>query len=173
LITDENGKIIKELMRNPAGYFRYTLLPGDKAQMAKISATDPWLKALKLSKDKSELLIIENIYYPSGSFDVLPEAEVVINKAIEALKSNPKLRIEVQAHTDAVAGDDYNMELSQKRSNTVVAFMVANGIDKRRLLAKGFGETQLSNKCVNGFECSDAEHKQNRRTVFKISYVGN
>ena len=173
LVTDENGKIIKQLMRNPAGYFRYTLLQADKAQMAKISATDPWLKALKLSKDKSELLIIENIYYPSGSFDVLPEAEVVINKAIEALKSNPKLRIEVQSHTDAIAGDDYNMELSQKRSNTVIAFMVANGIDKRRLLAKGFGETQLSNKCVNGFECSDAEHKQNRRTVFKISYVGN
>ena len=74
LITDENGKIIKELMKNPAGYFRYTLLPADKAQLVKISAVDPWLKALKLSKDKSEMLIIENIYYPSGSFEILPEA---------------------------------------------------------------------------------------------------
>ena len=47
------------------------------------------------------------------------------------------------------------------------------GIDKSRLSAKGYGESQLSNRCANGVECSDAEHKQNRRTVFKISYVGN
>ena len=173
LITDENGKIIKELMRNPAGYFRYTLLPGDKAQLIKISAVDPWLKALKLSKDKSEMLIIENIYYLSGSFEILPEAEVVLAKAIEALKSNAKLVIEVQAHTDAVASDEYNMELSQKRATTAMEYIASKGIDKKRLSAKGFGETQLTNKCVNGAECSDAEHKQNRRTVFKISYVGN
>ncbi|HEY0029239.1 MAG TPA: tetratricopeptide repeat protein [Bacteroidia bacterium] len=173
LITDENGKIIKELMRNPSGYFQYRLLPADKAQLVKISATDPWLKALKLSKDKSEMLIIENVYYASGSFDILPEAEVLIDKAVEALKSNAKLIIEVQAHTDAVAGDEYNMELSQKRAKTVVEYMTAKGIDKRRVTGKGFGETELTNKCVNGFECSDAEHKQNRRTVFKISYIGN
>lgn len=173
LITDENGKIIKELMRNPAGYFRYTLLPADRTQLVKISAVDPWMKALKLSKDKPEMLIIENIYYPSGSFEILPEAEAVLSKSIEALKSNPKLVIEVQAHTDAVASDEYNMDLSQKRATTVMDYMIAKGIDKKRLTAKGFGETQLTNKCVNGAECSDAEHKQNRRTVFKISYVGN
>ncbi len=173
LITDENGKIIKELMRNPAGYFKYTLLPSDRTQLIKISAIDPWLKALKLSKDKSEMVIIENIYYPSGSFDILPEAEVVLAKAIEALNGNPKLVIEVQAHTDAVASDEYNMELSQKRATTAMEYIATKGIDKKRLTAKGFGESQLTNKCVNGVECSDAEHKQNRRTVFKISYLGN
>ena len=173
LITDENGKIVKELRKNPDGYFRFELLPADKIQLSKISEVDPWLKALKLSKDKTEMVIIENIYYPSGSWDILPEAEVVINKAIDALKSNPKLTIEVQSHTDAVAGDDFNMELSQKRANKVVDFMVAKGIDKKRLTAKGFGETQLINHCANGVECSDAEHKQNRRTAFKINYAGN
>ncbi|MGZ4073133.1 MAG: OmpA family protein, partial [Bacteroidia bacterium] len=173
LITDENGKIVKELRKNPDGYFKYELLASDKIQLSKISEVDPWLKALKLSKDKTEMLIIENIYYPSGSWDILPDAEIVINKAIDALKSNPKLTIEVQSHTDAIAGDDFNMELSQKRANTVVDYMVAKGIDKKRLTAKGFGETQLINHCTNGVECSDAEHKQNRRTVFKINYIGN
>ena len=173
LVTDEKGKIIKELTRNPAGYFKYELLPADKAQLTMISEVDPWLKALKLSKDRTEMVIIENIYYPSGSWDILPEAEVVLGKAIDALKSNPKIAIEVQSHTDAVAGDDYNMELSQKRANTVVEYMVAKGIERKRLTAKGFGETQLTNHCTNGVECSDAEHKQNRRTVFKINYIGN
>ncbi|MFL5765008.1 MAG: tetratricopeptide repeat protein [Bacteroidia bacterium] len=173
LITDENGKIIKELMRNPAGYFTYTLLPADRASLTAISAVDPWLKALKLSKEKPEMAIIENIYYQSGSFEILPEAQPVIQKAIDALNSNPKLVIEVQSHTDAVASDEYNMDLSQKRANTVVEYMASKGIDRKRMTAKGFGETQLINKCANGVECSDAEHKQNRRTVFKISYVGN
>jgi outer membrane protein OmpA-like peptidoglycan-associated protein/tetratricopeptide (TPR) repeat protein len=173
LITDENGKIIKELMKNPAGYFVYSLLPADRVFLTKISAADPWLKALKLNKDKPEMAIIENIYYQSGAFDILPEAQPVIQKAIDALNSNPKLVIEIQSHTDAVAGDEYNMELSQKRANTVLEYMASKGIDKKRLTAKGFGETQLINKCVNGVECSDAEHKQNRRTVFKISYVGS
>jgi tetratricopeptide (TPR) repeat protein/outer membrane protein OmpA-like peptidoglycan-associated protein len=173
LVTDENGKIVKELRKNPDGYFRFELLPSDKIQLTKISEVDPWLKALKLSKDKTEMLIIENIYYPSGKWDILPEGEIVLNKAIEALNSNPKLAIEVQSHTDAIAGDDFNMELSQKRANAAVDYIVSKGIDKKRLTAKGFGETQLTNHCTNGVECSDAEHKQNRRTVFKINYVGN
>jgi outer membrane protein OmpA-like peptidoglycan-associated protein len=172
LITDENGKIIKELMKNPSGYFQYTLLPSDRSVLEKISVVDPWLKTMKLSKTKSEMTIIENIYYPSGSFEILPEAAAIIDRAIEALKSNPKLAIEIQSHTDAVAGDDYNMELSQKRANTVLDYIASKGIEKRRLTAKGFGESQLTNKCLNGVECSDAEHKQNRRTVFVINYIG-
>ncbi|MBL7882533.1 MAG: OmpA family protein [Bacteroidia bacterium] len=173
LVTDENGKIIRELTKNPQGYFKYELLQSEKVQLSKISAVDPWLKALTLSKDKKEMMIIENIYYQSGSWEIMPEAEVVLTKAIDALKANSKLTIEVQSHTDAVAGDDYNMELSQKRASTAVDYMVSKGIDKKRLSAKGFGESQLTNKCVNGVECSDAEHKQNRRTVFKINYSGN
>ncbi len=173
LVTDENGKIIRELTKNPQGYFRYEILPTEKMQLSKISAVDPWLKALNLSKTKNEMAIIENIYYQSGSWEIMADAESVLVKAIDALKANPKLAMEVQSHTDAVAGDDYNMELSQKRANAVIDYLVTKGIDKKRLTAKGFGETQLINKCVNGVECSDAEHKQNRRTVFKINYVGN
>jgi outer membrane protein OmpA-like peptidoglycan-associated protein len=89
------------------------------------------------------------------------------------MQSNPKITMEVQSHTDAVAGDDYNMELSQKRATKVIEYMIAKGADKKRLTAKGFGESQLSNRCTNDVECSDAEHKQNRRTVFKINYFGN
>ena len=172
VITDEKGKIIKELIRSEGGLFEFKLLPPEKNEMEKMAVSDPWLKTLNLSKEKKEVIIIENIYYPSGSAEVLPEAEVIIQKAIDAMKANAKIKLEVQSHTDAIAGDDYNMELSQKRATTVVAYMVSKGIDKTRLTAKGFGETKLTNRCANGVDCSDAEHKQNRRTVFKINYVG-
>jgi outer membrane protein OmpA-like peptidoglycan-associated protein len=172
-ITDEKGSIIKELSKNSFGYFKYEMLTSDKMQLSEISAIDPWMKAFSLSKDKNEIFIIENIYYPSNSIEILPEAEVVIAKAVSALQNNPKLSMEVQSHTDALASDEYNMDLSQRRATAVITYMISKGIDKKRLSAKGFGETQLTNRCANGVECSDAEHKQNRRTVFKINYTGN
>ncbi|MEO8762154.1 MAG: OmpA family protein, partial [Bacteroidia bacterium] len=110
------------------------------------------------------------IYYESGSYKILPAAETILAKTIESMKKNPTLLLEVQSHTDATAGDEYNMDLSQKRANTVVDYLVSKGIDKKRLTAKGYGETQLTNKCANGVDCSDEEHRQNRRTVFKLSY---
>lgn len=50
----------------------------------------------------------------------------------------------------------------------MVDYIQSKGIDKKRLIAKGMGETALTNHCANGVDCSDAEHKQNRRTVFKL-----
>ncbi|HXB42036.1 MAG TPA: tetratricopeptide repeat protein [Bacteroidia bacterium] len=173
IVTDEKGKIIKEIVKNTEGVFKFNLLQSEKMMMSKISVEDfdPWVKLGGLNSGKKEIEIIENIYYESGSAKILPEAEVILKKAVDALNKNPKLVLEVQSHTDATAGDEYNMELSQKRANMVVEYLVAQGIDKKRLTARGFGETQLSNRCGNGVDCSDEEHKQNRRTVFKLSYA--
>jgi len=171
IVTDEKGKVIKEITKNAEGVFKFTLLQSERMMLSKISVEDfdPWVKLGGLSINKKEMEIIENIYYESGSAKILPEAETILNKAVNAMKANPKLLLEVQSHTDATAGDEYNMDLSQKRANIVVDYLVANGIDKKRLTAKGFGETQVSNRCGNNVDCSDEEHKQNRRTVFKLT----
>jgi len=170
IITDIRGKIIKEISKGVFGYFIYQPLNTERTLIASISEPDPWLKAIKLDKMNPQLVIIDNLYYESGAFQMMPAFEPELNKAIQAMKSNPGLVMEIQSHTDAVAGDDYNMELSQKRANAVVEYMISKGVDKKRLTAKGYGETQLINRCANGVECSDAEHKQNRRTVFKLNY---
>jgi len=169
-VTDENGKIIKEITKNNEGVFKFKFLESERAMMVTLAEDDfdPWLN-LKF-KNKKEIEIIENIYYESGSYKILPAAEIILAKTIESMKKNPTLLLEVQSHTDATAGDEYNMDLSQKRANTVVDYLVSKGIDKKRLTAKGLGETQLINKCANGVDCSDEEHRQNRRTVFKLSY---
>ena len=170
-VTDEHGKIIKEIIKDAEGVFKFKLLESERAMLSTISVEDfdPWTH-LKFSGAKKEIEIIENIYYESGSYKILPAAEAVLAKTISAMKANPTLLLEVQSHTDATAGDEYNMELSQKRANTVVEYLISKGVEKKRLTAKGFGETQLANKCANGVECSDEEHRQNRRTVFKLSY---
>jgi len=170
-VTDEGGKIIKEIVKNPEGIFKFKLLESERASLSTLAAEDfdPWAN-LKFTATKKQIEIIENIYYESGSFKIPTSAEPILAKAIEAMKANPTLLLEVQSHTDATAGDEYNMDLSQKRANAVVDYIVSKGIVKKRLTAKGFGETQLTNKCANGVDCSDEEHRQNRRTVFKLIY---
>ena len=61
------------------------------------------------------------------------------------------------------------MELSSKRANTAVNYIIKNGIPENRISGKGYGETQLINNCGNGIVCSEEEHAKNRRTEFKVS----
>jgi outer membrane protein OmpA-like peptidoglycan-associated protein len=58
--------------------------------------------------------------------------------------------------------------LSQKRSESAVAYIVSQGISQDRIIAKGYGESQLVNECDDGVPCTAEQHRQNRRTEFKI-----
>lgn len=170
VITNASGQIIKTIQKNQYGMFEYQLLETEKTQMSSISEPDPWMKITNLSSEKKHLEIIENIYYESGSATLPKAGEELLMKAVEALKSNPKLTLEIESHTDAIAGDDFNLYLSQKRASTVAEYIIQKGIDPKRLISKGMGETMIVNHCANGIDCSDGEHKQNRRTVFKLNY---
>src|SRR4030095_5394673 len=93
----------------------------------------------------------------------------VMDKVITVLQSNSKLSIELSSHTDSRASDEFNLSLSKKRAQFAVDYIVSKGIDKKRMKAVGFGETKLLNKCANNIDCSDDDHKMNRRTEFKIT----
>lgn len=84
------------------------------------------------------------------------------------LKKYSKLIIEIRSHTDARDNDDYNLKLSNNRAKSTVEWFVKNGINTSRITGKGYGETQLVNKCTNGVKCSEEEHQLNRRTEFVI-----
>ncbi len=112
--------------------------------------------------------VMENIFYDFDKWDILPESAVELDKLVKIMKDNPGWKVELGSHTDSRGSDDYNMKLSQKRSDSAVAYIVDHGISKNRITAKGYGETQLVNRCANGVDCSEEEHRQNRRTEFKI-----
>jgi len=76
--------------------------------------------------------------------------------------------VELGSHTDSRGSKQYNQELSQKRADAVVEYLVNKGIDPERLIAKGYGESQPVNHCVDGVECTEEEYQRNRRTTFKI-----
>jgi len=109
------------------------------------------------------------IYYDLNSAKLTPDAEKIIDeKLLSLMQSKPGIRVEISSYTDSRGNDDYNMALSQQRAQSVVNYLVSKGISRDRLVAHGYGETRLVNRCSNGVDCTEAEHAQNRRTEFRV-----
>lgn len=118
---------------------------------------------------KNKLIEVPNIFYDLDKSDIRPDAAAVLDSVVlPMLVENPELKFELGSHTDAQGDDEYNQRLSQDRADKVVAYLIEKGISPDRLLSKGYGETQIINRCKNGVQCSDEEHQQNRRTTFKV-----
>ncbi len=84
---------------------------------------------------------VENINYKFGSWELLPESKLALDTVVEILVFNPTITIELMAHTDHVGSDQFNFDLSQKRAQSVVEYLIEKGINPQRLVAKGYGET--------------------------------
>lgn len=122
---------------------------------------------IKVMKDKV-IVNIDPIYFDLNSDKITKTAARELDKVVAIMKKYPKLKIEGGSHTDSRGGDDFNIRLSTKRAESTVAYIIRQGIDPSRITAKGYGETQPVNRCVNGVRCSESEHQQNRRTEFVI-----
>ena len=112
--------------------------------------------------------VLKNILYDFDKSNIRPDAAIILDNVVSVMKQNPSLKIELSSHTDSRGNDKYNLELSQRRAEAAVNYLVANGIERNRLIAKGYGETKLLNRCANGVNCSEEEHQANRRTEIKV-----
>lgn len=121
--------------------------------------------------DKEEVVVLRNIYFDFDNAAIRPDAALELEKILAFLNSDPNLRIELSAHTDSRGSADYNIKLSQRRAEAAVEYLVARGISRNRLVAKGYGFTKLANHCAKGVECSEEEHEFNRRVEFFV--IGN
>lgn len=120
----------------------------------------------------NQVFVIDNIYYDLDKWFVRDDAKPALNKLVGILMQYP-INVELGSHTDSRASFKYNITLSQKRANAAVDYLIANGIDARRLTYRGYGETVLINKCADGISCTEEEHQKNRRTEFKIISIGS
>jgi OOP family OmpA-OmpF porin len=109
------------------------------------------------------------INYELNSALLTAESKRIINETLLIMmKQKQGLRIEIMSHTDSRSDDSYNMALSQQRAQSVVNYLVSNGISRSRLVARGYGENRLKNDCGNNSDCSEEDHRVNRRTEFRI-----
>jgi outer membrane protein OmpA-like peptidoglycan-associated protein len=111
---------------------------------------------------------IETIYYDFNKWFIRPDAAKELDKLVQVMKENPVM-VELGSHTDSRGSWEYNLDLSQKRAESAVRYILMQGIDATRITAKGYGESQPVNHCTDGIPCSAREHQANRRTEFKVT----
>ncbi|MDA3882131.1 MAG: OmpA family protein [Bacteroidales bacterium] len=117
-----------------------------------------------------EAIVLKNIYYEFDEHKLSKRAKATLDTTLVALlKEAPEIVIELSSHTDSKGKDDYNQKLSQKRAESVVAYLIQKGIDKKRLHPKGYGETKpiAPNNKPDGSDNPEGRQK-NRRTEFRV-----
>jgi len=126
--------------------------------------------------DYENAIKVEGIYYDLDKASIRPDAARILDSLVITLNRYPKVRIELGSHTDCRADSAYNENLSQRRADSAVSYIIRQGIDSARLVAKGYGESKLVNDCAcEGSyvkrQCAEEEHQMNRRTTVKL--LGN
>lgn len=138
----------------------------------------------------SKPVVIDNIFYDFDKATLRPESQKALDEMIKMLNDNPNVTIELGAHTDRKGTDQYNERLAQRRAQSVVDYLIAGGIDKERLEAKGYGESvpkTINKKLAKSFdflkegdvlteefiltltpEQQEMADQINRRTEFKV-----
>jgi outer membrane protein OmpA-like peptidoglycan-associated protein/tetratricopeptide (TPR) repeat protein len=124
-------------------------------------------------KERNKIFVLENIYFGYDSADIRKDAAIELNKLVTLLNDNTDLKIEMGSHTDSVASEAYNIQLSQRRAESTVRYLIQKGIDPSRLVAKGYGESKPIARNTNPDGSDNPEGRQrNRRTEFKILEIG-
>ncbi len=150
-------------------------------------------KNFYLAKIPSGEIEIEGIEYDFNSASLRPISKEILDKVVEFLELNNNISIEINSHTDARGSDVYNLDLSQRRAKSCVDYLIEKGIDPKRLVPKGYGETTpavltgtdkkpiigedgkeivLTEVYINSKKVKDVMeklHQKNRRTAFKVT----
>jgi peptidoglycan-associated lipoprotein len=106
-----------------------------------IQGDHEWVVDIVLSPIPESPIVLPEIRYELNKWDLQPQYQDSLRVMVKTLKDNPKLQIELRSHTDSRATEQYNKELSQNRAQTVVDFLINEGIEPGRLIAKGYGKT--------------------------------
>ncbi len=176
--TNEKGEFIITLptQKNYAFHVQEKgyLLKSDRFELKNVNtAHDPFLLVVDLIpiekndnisiETKEQPILLKNIFFESGKFELLNASLNEINKLAQMLRSNPSMIIEVHGHTDNVGPENENLELSNQRALAVKNALIDLGCPSTQIKHKGYGESKpiASNETEEG-------KKLNRRTEFII-----
>jgi peptidoglycan-associated lipoprotein len=179
IVADTAAKFQFELKADSCYYIaaqmdKYFAMP--KSEWAKVTMPTVPLKKLDIGENeikksaivllvkKERIIIVRNILYDYDKWNIRPDAAVELDTMVMLMKDNPEINIELGSHTDERGAAEYNRKLAQKRAQAAVDYMVEHGIDRNRIIAKGYGEDEPA---IRGAK-TEAEHQTNRRTTFKV-----
>ena len=176
LESDDKGRFYLDLIDNST-YDILVSSPGYFNKLVELELDDIKGKAsgdttinIEIFLDKifvGKEIVLDNIYYDLDKATIRQDAVPALEELVSMLDQNPDLSIQLSAHTDCRGTSFYNLNLSQRRANSVIRYLMDSGVNQERLVAKGFGESSLSINCECD-DCTEEEHQTNRRTTFKI-----
>tara|TARA_R110002124_G_scaffold71232_6_gene190939 strand:+ start:8025 stop:10022 length:1998 start_codon:yes stop_codon:yes gene_type:complete len=190
-LYDDKYNIIKHTIANDNGEYRFEVACGEKYYVrsekrdyetkentitipkssgeSKLAfELEKRIKTIGVGGDLAKTLGIEIIYFDLDKSFIRKDAAFELEKIVAVMKAYPNLKIDVRSHTDSRQTAQYNESLSDRRAKSTRQWLIINGIEEDRLTAKGYGESQLLNKCADGVICSETEHQLNRRSEFII-----
>ena len=176
LVTNSKGEFSLEveaeatyqLSASKNGFFRNSSSVSTKGKTPIDNVVKVYTEIVLDKIYKQREIVLNDIYFDYDQALIREDAKPTLNKLAKLLNENPQIKIEMGSHTDSRGSDSYNQTLSQERAESTVSYLVSLGIDSRRLVAKGYGETRLKNECEDGVTCTEEEHQLNRRTTFKV-----
>ncbi len=174
--TDSNGVYVFEGLKpntiytvktGRKGYFsesRVCTLPkvNESKIFGKENGYDMDFELTKIRKDKE--IVLNNIYYDFDKATLRETSKTELDKLASMLNETPNVVVQISSHTDTRGKASYNLKLSAARAKSVVDYLVSKGVDRSRLIAKGYGE---SRPVIPNAQTED-EHQANRRTTFKV-----
>lgn len=168
LVGETDGYLVK---RQPYSTRGKGVDPNTLKQLVTNVTMDTTLVLEKIAVDK--IFVLENIYYELDKAEIRPDAARELDKLVQVLIDNPEIKIELSSHTDSIATVEYNMDLSQRRAESAVNYLIQRGISPDRLVAKGYGELRPIARNTHPDGTDNPEGRQrNRRTEFKILEIG-
>lgn len=127
--------------------------------------SDPFLMDVPLVPlEMQEVVRLDNVFFDLDKSTLRPESKIELDKLYAFLMNNPKIKIQLNGHTDNRGDKAHNQKLSEDRAKAVVDFLIAKGIEPGRLSSKGFGDT----KPIIADPKTEADHQMNRRTEYII-----
>lgn len=143
-------------------------LAAKKIEIKKVAISPVKLGSIKVGADLAKLLNLPMNFFDLGKATIKKTSEPQLMKVVNLLNEYPKMKLDIRSHTDSRSSSESNQILSEKRAQSTKNWLVQKGIGEERLSAKGYGETQLLNKCADGVKCTEKQHMQNRRSEFII-----
>lgn len=196
VLRDANNAIINESTADEFGRYSFQLpcnqsyvITGSKEYYTPETKTFTTEKSLTVDLDleiiddfvyntaKEIIIKINDIYFDYDKWNIRPDAARELDHIIEVMNKYPLMKVTSTSHTDARGTEYYNESLSQKRADATVDYIIYRGIRPDRITGKGYGESRLTNKCVdndwhtNRVYCSEKQHQANRRTAFVIANI--
>lgn len=164
--VNRNGNELREL---PAG--TYTFTASDKFNCKStntVTFTEPEITVDEFDEglesiEEGEAIVLKNIFFEFGKTALLPDSYTELDKVVSFLLEHDIKQIEISGHTDSEGSESYNQKLSEGRAQAVVEYLTSKGVDGKRMLAVGYGES-LPIDSNN----TDPGKANNRRVEFRL-----